>query len=281
MDMDTFANKKIAIIGSGHMARALVEGLAKSGKERVSRIVVSNLSGSGLEALQGEFGVQTKTDNTDATRTADWIFIAVKPLTVKSVIEEIAEVTQGKLVISLAAGVTMELLKRYVGINGQRYIRIMPNIPIGCNTGVIGLYADIRVPRPETTAVCSFLRGLGKVIEVQDEKDLDTITLVAGCGPAIVAHCIEMISRYGVLSGLSEEMSRDIALQTFQGTIAYLGKAGLTPRVLEQSVATRGGVTEEILNSMNRLGVDILFHQSLDAGYAKIKALQEKLYGNV
>lgn len=279
--MDTFVNKKIAIIGSGHMARAMVEGLVQSGEVSPSCIMVSNPSGTGLAALQNEFRIQTTKNNVDAARFADWIFVAVKPLVVKNVMEEIAEVGEGKLVISLAAGVSVELLHRYAGTTKQHYVRIMPNIPIACNNGVIGFYADVDVPRSEVAALCSFLRGLGGVIEVTDEKDLDTITLVAGCGPALVSHAITMLARFGTASGLSEKTSQDISLQTFQGTIAYLATSGLTPWALEQSVATRGGVTEEIIQSMDRRGFEKVFHQSLQAGYAKIKALQEKLYGNV
>lgn len=280
MGTDTFVNKKIAIIGSGHMARAMVEGLVQSGKVSPSCMMVSNPSGTGLAALQHEFRIQTTRNNEDAADFADWIFVAVKPLVIKNVMEEIARAVQGKLVISLAAGVSVALLQRYVGPTKQHVIRIMPNIPIACNDGVIGFYADVDVPRLEVTRLCSFLCGLGKVIEVQDEKDLDTITLVVGCGPAIVSHAIAMFARFGTASGLSETVSQDISLQTFQGTLAYLATSGLTPEALRQSVATRGGVTEEIIRSMERKGFEKVFHQSLHAGYAKIKTLHKKLYGN-
>lgn len=270
MAMDKYVNKRLAIIGSGHISRALIKGLVNSGISS-TRITVSNPSGSGLVEIRKQFGVHISNNNKDAMQS-DWIFIAVKPLVVKQVIEEISQNRQNKLIISLAACISVEMLKRYTGCSKQNFIRIIPNIPIAIRDGVIGLYADNRISKLDIINVTQLLNRLGKVFRVRVEKDLDSLTILSGCGPAIVSHFIELMFHYGVKLGLSKKVSDEIALQTFAGTVSYLRQTNMTPVELNQSVATKGGITEEILKKMSGSSLEEIFITSMNAGYSRITA---------
>ena len=264
--MDTLGNKKLAIIGGGHIGLALAEGFVGSGKISVSRLIVTNPTLSKIAHLE-KYGVEITSDNVFAARKADYIFLAVKPKVVKQVLSEIGSAIERKLIISLAAVVTIKYLRKHV--KDAEIIRIMPNMAISCNQGIIGLFADGKSKKQIT----QLLSILGLVIEVDKEADLNTLTLLSGCGPAIVSQFMEFLTNYGIKLGLSSDRSYKLALQTFKGTAAYLESSGFSSHQLVQSVATKGGITETILTRLRRNGFQKNFIKAMNDGYGKIKEL--------
>lgn len=271
--MGKFENKTIAIIGGGHIGQSLAQGLINGGKIDCSRVVVANPSLSKISHLRRQ-GVKITTNNREAVSQADWVILAVKPFVVEMVLSEISDLIKGKLVISLAAVVSIERLKRWS--KDARAIRAMPNLAVSVNQGVIGLYAD-KIPVRDKGQVINLLSMLGMVVEVDKEGDLDTVTLLSGCGLAIVSRFMEFLTKYGTRNGLALKKSRTIAWQTFRGTVNLLEKSGSTADRLIKSVATKGGVTEAILNDMKQIGLEDRFIRAMDSGYTKIRELDLKL----
>lgn len=275
--MDTFENKKIAIIGAGHLAKAFIEGFIGSGNVLVEDIIVSNPSGSALLEIKEEFHVQINTSNKEAVKIANWILLAVKPTVVRGVIDEIRDDTKDKLIISAAACIDTDLLMTWCKYDSQKIVRIMPNIPVSINQGVIGFVTNRNVTVTERKKAISLLEQLGVVINFRNEKSIDVLTVLSACGPAIVAHLIGLISKYGSQYGLSPKISEKVILQTFAGTVAYLRENGLSVKQIEKSVATKGGITEVILQSMDSFGLQEYIIDSLNLGYDKIKILSSQL----
>lgn len=269
MAMDKL-DKKIAIIGGGHIGQALVEGFLNSGKITSSQLIVSNPSLEKLAHLSHQ-GVEITLDNTVAAEKADIIFLAVKPLTTGQVLREIDDLIKCKTIISLAAVVPIKNLKGHP--KNAEIIRIMPNMAVACNQGVIGLFGNVQ----NKNEVKQLLSVLGSVIEMEKEEDLDSLTLLSGCGPAIVSQFIELLAGYGEKIGLSADISQTLALQTFKGTTAILEKSKLSPSQLIQSVSTKGGISEAILITMKEQSLETNFTKSMDAGYAKLAKLKESL----
>ena len=269
MAMDKF-DKKIAIIGGGHIGQALVEGFIKSGKVSGSQIIVANPSLTKLAHL-GKHGVALTSDNKVAVAKADLVFLAVKPLTTGLVLKEINSVLKGKIVISLAAVVSIKNLRKYA--RNAEIVRIMPNMAIACNQGVIGLFGSEK----NKNQIKQLLSVLGSVIEMEKEEDLDSLTLLSGCGPAIVSQFIEMLANYGIKIGLSAGISQTLALQAFKGTTAILENSKLLPSQLIQSVSTKGGISEAILTTMLEQDLEGNFSQAMNAGYIKLQKLKESL----
>lgn len=267
--MDKF-DKKIAIIGGGHIGQALVEGFIKCGKVIGSQIIVANPSLAKLAHLK-KHGVELISDNKVATVKADIVFLAVKPLTTGLVLKEINTALKRKTVISLAAVVSINDLKKHV--ENVEIVRIMPNMAIACNQGVIGLFGNGR----NKNQIKQLLSVLGTVIEMEKEEDLDSLTLLSGCGPAIVSKLIEILANYGIKIGLSTNISQTLALQTFKGTTAILEKSKLLPSQLIQSVSTKGGISEAILTTMLEQDLEVNFSQAMNAGYIKLQKLKESL----
>lgn len=268
--------EKIAIIGSGHLATALLEGLTGVGKVQGQDIIVSNPSGRGLLALAEKFKVRTSRSNRKAVLSSAWIILAVRPGVVQKIIEEIRGEIKDKIVISTAAGLDLGLLLKWCQNKRQKIVRVMPNLPVSVDQGVVGFAANKNVIVAEREKLLNFLEKLGIVVNLQNEGAMDALTILAACGPAIVSRLVELLARYGTIEGLNKRTSEKIVLQTFKGTASYLEKKKLTARKLEELVATPGGVTEKILQSFveGRMQEDLF--KSLDSGLVKLNKLAQK-----
>lgn len=253
-------NKKIAIIGMGHMGKAFYDGLVFAGVNE-ENILASDSS----------------KDNKKIAAQADWIILAVKPLIVAEVISEIKQSIQDKIVMSVAAAITIASMTKDVANSKQKIIRLMPNLPVAYGQGVIGFFASDSVSETEKNEIVTVLSGLGSVIVCEQEGDLEGITILAGSGPAVVAYCLSLFEQTGKSLGFEEEQARKIAYQTFLGTLAHLRQTGQTAEQLQQTVATKGGITEQIINYLEEEKISSTFQKSFEAGYARIKKIREEL----
>ena len=259
MEKVILENKKIAVIGAGHIGQAIIKGLINSGKIKKSNIFISN-----------------KLNNIAIAKKSDYVFIAIKPFLVKEVLKEIKPVIKNKIILSVAAGVSLEMLLSYSNVS-QKIIRLMPNIPISENKGVIGFFANNNISNSEKNIIIKLVSLLGKVIMVKKEEGLDILTLVTGCGPAISAYFMNIISSYAENQGFPQKESINIALKVFEGTTNYLNENNLSPSKLIESVATKGGVTEVIINSLNKVGMNNLFEEAMESWYDKLHQLKAKI----
>ena len=243
---------KIAIIGAGHMGSALQKGFLSSGISR-ARIIVSD----------------SARNNVHVAKKADIIFLTVKPAIVKSVLAQIQTVSEGKLIVSAVAGVRVRAMQRIA--DHTSVARIMPNIPVAHNEGVVGLYAPGLSSRNKKK-LGNLLKRLGLLVEVKNENALDALTLLAGCGPGIVAALVsaytKQAQRFGIKGG--EKLSR----QVFTGALQHLTHSKITSQELAEAVATKGGVTEAILQELARGGLEKILTRAFAKGRAKIQAIR-------
>ncbi len=260
MGMDKSGNKKIAIIGVGHMGKCLLNGLVSGGFTR-SNILLSNTSDT----------------NREVAKKADWIIIAVRPLLAHKVMEEIKDVIQDKLLISVVAAVPIKSIENYTQNLKQKIIRIMPNIPITYNQGVVGLYSSTSVSVSEKNEAIATLSLLGLVIELKKENELDILTLISACGPAIVSYFMNIFSRVALSFGLSNDIAELLTMQTFIGTLFYLKKTDLSPEYLQKIVTTKGGVTEEIIKSLTESELYPSFEDGIKKGKRKIDKIKAEI----
>ncbi len=277
MATDRLENKKITIIGSGNIAQALVAGLARGGIVHPRCITVSNPLGIHLQAIKKEFSINVSKNNRIAVSNADWIFLAVKPKTVQEVMREVKKSIDGKLIVSFAAGVKLQLLKSYAPNIRSQFIRMMPNIAIAHNEGVIGVFAPDCFRSKERKVFFKVMEKLGCLVEVEQEDDLDVLTLISGCGPAVVLKCIEVFVRSGVKAGLPPEIALRVVLQTFTGTLTHLYASKKFPSALIKTIATKGGISEAMLKELEGGGFEKIFQGAMGAGDDRIKVLQRSL----
>lgn len=252
--------KKLAIIGYGHMGKALKQGLVRGGFQK-EHIFVSNESA----------------ENKRIAAKADIIFITVKPKHVYEVLWELRDILVGNIVISAAAAVPLAHMKKATRNKVSRLIRIMPNLPIAYQSGLIGMFASKAVSPAEKKEVTKLLSLLGNVIECKTEKEIDALTVVAGSGPAIAAYTIGMLAKIAKKMGVNKSVVEQVALQTYSGTLTLLKESKQSPIDLQKAVATKGGVTEVVLKDLDEQKLPLKFEASLRKGYDKIETIKDEL----
>jgi pyrroline-5-carboxylate reductase len=252
-------NKKITIIGAGHMGMALYKGFIHGGKIKADQLTLSS------PHIEPHSNVQ-------AVQQADIVIIAVKPRLVKQVVEEIRESVQsGTLIISVAACVTTGLLEKYFQREDITISRILPNIPVAYGKGVIGVYAQ------DTTIVNELLQPLGMLIPCTSDEQLEKVSMICGCGPGYVGYFMTSLAIAAQAFGFSEQQSQQMIKQMFYGTALHVEAAGITGADLLTSVATKGGITEEVVKSMSDGAFLKLFVESIENGFTKVKDITKEL----
>lgn len=240
---------KLAFIGGGNMAFALIVGL-KNRKADMANVVVVEHDVSKWAALE-QLGVHVSADlNTVADCSA--IVLAIKPQQLSALAKNLTPLlnttklnaAKQPLIISIAAGIRLMDLSRWLG-GYQTIIRAMPNTPAQIQSGVTGLYAMPSVSKKHITLADQLLKAAGSTIWLDSEEKLDAVTAISGSGPAYVFYFIEALQAAALNLGLNEEQAKELSIATFKGA-SLLADASTTPiETLRMQVTSKGGTTEQ------------------------------------
>ena len=233
---------KVTFIGGGNMAAAIAGGLIASGVLPTD-IEVVETNPQARAGLAASLGLQVRADLNDAT-LHQVIVLAVKPQTLPQVAATLAPRLSTQLILTIAAGVRVADLSRWLGGYTQ-IVRAMPNTPALVRAGMTGLYAPSIVGHESRSAAEAVMRAVGGVVWVADEPLLDAVTAVSGSGPAYVFYFIESLEAAAVAEGLTPASARQLALQTFFGAAKLALESGEEPALLRQRVTSKGGTTEQ------------------------------------
>ncbi len=236
---------KIAFLGGGNMAGALIGGLLAKGYASDAISVVEVLA-QARDSLTARYKVYVSESPDAQTLAAETIVIAVKPQDLRIAVATLAGKLQRQLVISIAAGIRLQDLSRWLG-GYAKLVRVMPNTPALIGAGIAGLYAGPEVSEDERTRAEAILGAVGKTVWVDDEALIDPVTAVSGSGPAYVFYFIESLEKAGVELGLAPEAARTLAIQTFVGAARLAAESSEPPAVLRERVTSKGGTTEAAL----------------------------------
>jgi pyrroline-5-carboxylate reductase len=235
---------KIAFLGGGNMARALIGGMLGKGYSPAS-ICVVEVSAAAREKLAAEHGVHTSAAPDEATAQAEVLVLATKPQDLRAALSGFSN-WSGKLVISIAAGVRTDALSRW--LHGHRkLVRCMPNTPALIGAGIAALYALPEVSAEERKRAEAVLRAVGEVVWVDHERLLDPVTAVSGSGPAYVFWFIEQLAAAGEKLGLPKSTAMKLAMQTVLGAAKLAAQSADPPGELRRQVTSKGGTTEAAL----------------------------------
>lgn len=265
---------KISFIGGGNMAAAIVGGLVASGQSAAD-IEALDVNTEARQRLVASFGVATHGDLAGMNLSGT-IVLAVKPQQLPEVAARLAPHLKKQLVLSIAAGVRIADLSRWLGGYG-RVARAMPNTPALVRAGVSGLYAPATVDAGDRSAAEGVLRAVGGVVWVNDEVQLDAVTAVSGSGPAYVFFCIEALEEAAIGAGLAPQVARQLALQTFFGAGKLALESGEEPAILRARVTSKGGTTERGVAALDAAGVKAAMVQAVTAAAARSCELGDEL----
>ncbi len=266
---------RIAFIGGGNMARSLIGGLIRAGTFRTALTVGE--PGAGLaSALAHDFGVAVGPDNRVAVDGAAAWVLAVKPQVMKAVCEPLRDVAQANkpLVISIAAGIRVEQIERWLGGN-VAVVRCMPNTPALIGAGAIGLYSNGRVGAEQHALAERILITAGATAWIEDEALMDTVTALSGSGPAYFFLLVEALENAAVAQGLAPDTARALAVQTCLGAGRMLCEDGATPAQLRQRVTSPGGTTQAALDSFAASGFAAIVARAVAAATTRGREMSE------
>jgi pyrroline-5-carboxylate reductase len=232
--------KKIAFLGTGNMAEALVKGLLRAGTAAKEEVVCAEPRAERREEIAKRYGVATTGDNAAATEQADVIVLSVKPQTMDQLLEEIAPaIDHRKLVISIAAGIPIAAIARKLGA-GVRIVRTMPNTPALVGAGATALARGAHATDADLEQAKALFQAVGVAVIV-DEHHLDAVTGLSGSGPAYVYLAIEALADGGVKVGLARPVAMALAAQTVMGAAKLVLESGEHPGRLKDQVTSPGG----------------------------------------
>ena len=275
--MSVLDNKKISFIGGGNMAQALISGLMSCGV-KPNLITVSDPSSEAREQLAAK-GLNTVDPTADAKAAvidADIVVLAVKPQVMKAVVSSFADALDNQLVISVAAGLSTELLSDMLGGYGN-IVRAMPNTPAMIQMGATGLYGTDDISTEQKQLASAVMEASGLVMWVDNEAHMHAVTAVSGSAPAYMFYIIESMVDGAVALGLDKEQASALAMQTMLGAAKMAMGSEDALSELRRKVTSPNGTTQAAIESMQANEIGRQIGEAMQACYDRSQALSEEM----
>ena len=261
--------RRIAFIGGGNMASALIGGLLRAGREPAAITVVEPVEAQ-RDKLAKAFGIQAQPGADARLADAATVVWAVKPQLFAEAAAPCAPHVGGALQVSVMAGVRCVSVAQASG--SQRVVRAMPNTPALIGQGIAGLFATPAVDEAGRAEVDALFAPTGARLWLPREGDLDAVTALSGSGPAYVFYFLEAMAQAAAEMGLTEAQGRLLAQHTFAGATALAMQSPLPPQELRAQVTSKGGTTFAAITALDDSGVKAAFVKALHA--ARQRALE-------
>ncbi len=268
--MDTPQPRRIAFIGGGNMASALIGGLVRAGHDPAALLVVEPFEAQ-RQKLQQQFGVVAQATADERLAGAATVVWAVKPQLFAEAAAPCAAWVGSALQVSVMAGVRCAAVLLASG--SARVVRAMPNTPALIGQGIAGLFATPEVGADERAEVDALFAPTGATLWLAHEGELDAVTALSGSGPAYVFYFLEAMMQAATEMGLSAAQGRLLAQHTFAGATALAQQSPLPPHELRAQVTSKGGTTFAALTSLEDSGVKAAFVKALHAARQRAQAL--------
>ncbi|GAB3647913.1 pyrroline-5-carboxylate reductase [Ramlibacter alkalitolerans] len=264
---------RIAFIGGGNMASAIIGGLIRQGLAPAQIAVVEPFAAQRAR-LQQDFGVAAEEHAGASLAACRLVVWAVKPQTFKEAAGQASAHVQQALHLSVAAGIRSDSIAAWLGT--ERIVRAMPNTPALVGKGMTALFARGSVTAAEKMQVEQVIATTGEFLWVEAEPQLDAVTALSGSGPAYVFYFLEAMTQAGAEMGLDAQQARRLAVGTFAGA-SELARASQEPlQVLRERVTSKGGTTYAALTSMEQDQVKAAFVKALHAACRRAEELGDE-----
>ncbi len=264
--------KKIAFIGSGAMAEAMIAGLLRQGLAKPGDLLAADNHATRVDDLHQKYGVQPFTDNKEAAAEADVVVLSVKPQRLTEVLNGLkGAVPAGALVLSIVAGATIGKISK--GLKHNAVVRSMPNTPAQIGQGITVWMASPSTSEAQKETARAILGAFGHEVQVDDENYLDMATALSGTGPAYVFMFMEAMIDAGVHMGFSRRVSEQLVVQTLKGSVAYYQivneKTDVHVAALRNQVTSPGGTSAEALYYLEKAGFRTAISRAIWAAYQR------------
>ncbi|MDR1648669.1 MAG: pyrroline-5-carboxylate reductase [Synergistaceae bacterium] len=272
--MNNVKDTRISIIGAGALGGAVARGLAKAGCKVLAAVAHPERHGR-----LKEYAVELISDNVRAAKEGNVVMFALKPHLTLNVVAELAPLLKGKLCVSLAAAVTLDMLKN--AAPGVRWARVMTNICAALNCAFTGISGSDAATDEDGRWLREVFGLLGGVEECE-EKSLDALTALTGAAPAFFLTLMEAAAMGGIQIGLPKEIAYKGAASVLLGASRlFLEEGGGHPATLRDAVCTPGGMTIEGIYEIERSGARAAVMKAVLLTAEKGKVLTEKILASI
>ena len=267
---------RIAFIGGGNMASAIIGGLIRQGVPAANIAIVEPFEPQ-RQKLRQQFGIEAQAEPGPALAGCGLVVWAVKPQTFKDAAAQARPHVAGALHLSVAAGIRSDSIAQWLGT--QRIVRSMPNTPALVGKGMTALFARGAATAGDREQVERVIATTGEFLWVDEEKHLDAVTALSGSGPAYVFYFLEAMRQAGQEMGLAPQQAYKLAVGTFVGASALAQASEDPPEVLRERVTSKGGTTYAAITSMEADSVKAKFVKALHAARKRADELGNEFGG--
>jgi pyrroline-5-carboxylate reductase len=271
--------RKLAFIGPGVMAEAMIAGLLRKKLADPKNITASGPREERGRELQTKYGIKTTTDNTASVHEADVVVLSVKPQRLSEVMKGLQGIRADALVLSIIAGANIK--KIGTGLKHKSIVRSMPNTPGQIGEGITVWTASREVTEEQREMTRSILGALGEEVFVEDESYLDMATALSGSGPAYVFLFTEALIDAGVHMGFPRRIAEQLVLQTIKGSASFYEGASRHPATLRNQVTSPGGTSAEALYYLEKAGFRTAISRAVWAAYQRSLELGKEKPGHI
>lgn len=271
----------LGFLGGGQMCEAIFSGVLKSGALAPQQIWITDVNERRLKELHEKYGVQTVSNDTHGTGTRQVlqecgaVVVSVKPQFAEEVLRHaVKAVTENHLMISIMGGVTLKRLYELLG-QETRLVRVMPNTPMLVGKGVAGIVPGRTATQADSRLVQELFEYLGSVY-ILEEKLIDPLTGLSGCGPAYAYLFMEAMADGGVQRGLPRAVAQRLAAETLAGAAEMVLKTGKHPGELKDDVCSPGGGTIAGVYALEQKGFRGAVIDAVEAACARMEEVGKK-----
>lgn len=272
--LERWTNMKVGFIGVGNMGGAILRGYLALEQIQPKDVFICGRKIEKLERISNELGVNICENITDLVESCDVVMLGVKPNMFTEVMPQVSDkYTNNKILVSMAAGVTIESISSYVG-RDAKIIRVMPNTPAMVNEGMTSVSRNNNVNDKQFATVFNIFKSIGKAEEVEEEL-IHCVIGVSGSSPAYTYMYIEALAEAASKNGMDKEQAIVFAAQSVLGAAKMVLETGVDPAQLRINVCSPGGTTIEAVNTLKEKGFGELVESGVQAAVNKSKIMSK------
>ncbi len=265
-----FEDKKIAFIGPGEMAEAMIHGLIGCQVAEPEALLAAGPRQERLDQLHNKYHIRVFTDNAEAARLAEVVVLSVKPQRMERVLTGLkGAIRPSALVLSIVAGASIGKISR--GLGHSLVVRSMPNTPAQIGEGITVWTASKGVTEEQMAMTRSILSALGDEVFLEEENYLDMATALSGTGPAYVFLFMEAMVDAGVHLGFPRRIAEQLVAQTVRGSVDYYNHREDPVHLarLRNEVTSPGGTSAAALYYLEKAGFRTAISRAIWAAYER------------
>jgi pyrroline-5-carboxylate reductase len=279
------ANARLAFIGCGVMAEAIIVGLLREQLVNAEQIVGSHPRASRREELYTKYAVRLFESNreaalaahplepaTEGARPGSLVVLAIKPQRLNKVLQELkGAIHPEQVVVSIVAGARSEFIARE--LLHPAIVRAMPNTPAQIGQGMTAWNATSEVGEAQEREVNALLAALGKAVRVENERQIDMATALSATGPTYVFLMMEALIDAGVHMGFSRHVAQELVQQMMLGSVLFARESQKHPAELRNMVTSPGGTSADAIYQMEKGSLRTVLSKAVWAAFQRAEAL--------